>query len=141
MSSLDEAYLTPLQNSNGVFKPLSGNRRNDFVQIIADLMEFMFNCHFQSQLKDRYGRRLSEDDRIQYEKTAFRIGSEGDKHLRDGFRMALHKAISKKGLLMTRVVLRRSKYQGVYYELSNEYFKRVVGIGPYRNPVWLLEDE
>lgn len=137
MSSLDEAFMNPLQNSNGVFKPLSGNRRRDFVQIIADLMEMMFNCHFRSQFTDRYSRQLSEQDRNQYARTAFgRFG------IRDGFEQAIAKELRRKGMSMRNVVPMDQKYtEASYYELSNGYFKRVVGIGPYRTPVWLLDDE
>lgn|SRR3990167_479637 len=136
MSNLDEAFLTPLRNNYGVYKPLTGNHSHDFPQIIADLMERMFRCPFSSEIEQRYDSCLNDEDYHNYRKIAFsKYG------IHRSFETNLVHHLKEKRFNVVRVTVPSSKFDASYYELEDDYEKRVIGIGPYRYPVWLLDDE
>lgn len=141
MSSLDEAFVSPLMNMYGTNKIITGNPKQDFPKIIADMVGLIFNSNHDQYLEDRYSFKLSPHDYQQFVKTCFH--KNGDK-ISSSFVSNLKTELNKKNLGLKPLSYPIESYidgSAFYYEVFNEYETQVIGIGPYCYPVWLHTDE
>lgn len=137
MNNLDEVFTSPLANNYGVYKTLSGDITEDYPKIIADMMEMMFRNHMSCQFEQRYAIKLQDDDFVNYRSIAF----DGRK-IRREFESRLVQHLKDKHFRIIRVTVPDSKHRyASYYELTDDYDKFVIGVGAYKHPVWLLNDE
>lgn len=136
MTDLNEAFTKPLQNDHGMYKELTGDSTKDYVRIIGDLMERVFRLNRPEQINERYDRALNVADLSAFRRCAF-----DKERIKTKFERQLVRYIISKGFDIIGVDVPEGFPRAVYYELRDDYDRVAVGVGPYKHPVWLLNDE
>lgn len=139
MSSLNEAYLSPLINMTGTHKIVTGDPSQDYPKIIADLILLL--CH-SNQIEDRYNFRFNGKDLKEFINCAF---SSNKQQIMFNFWEKMEHEVQQRGANIEpyndEPVTTYLEGPVFYFLVSNEYERFLVGFGPYIHPVWLHSDE
>jgi len=132
MSSLNEAYLPPLKNLNGVKKGMGNKGKNFYASLFADCLQQLFTGGINQENYSVNKLKLSKNDYYDYK---LQIWSQSYKISDSFLKIFVHK-LHKRGLSCIKIapfpIVEGPSY---YCKISDGYDDKIIVIIPHKRPL------